>query len=235
MKKTKSSIRKREEGYALVENMIVMPIVFLIIFALLFTGFMLHAQCTLETAARRGVRYAAKQICDPQYAVVTAGAVDTTIGDLTDLSSKDFDFTSMGDYKPYRYIPLLCGNYYNKIETNTREYVQKLIDQNITWMFTMDTDSIICEAKNYVVSQNVKVEITAVYHMPRIFSYLGLPETYELKAADKFTVSDQDEFIRNVDFAADLLDRAAAALKVEEKIGKPLSKMMEFVKKVFGE
>lgn len=60
--------RSNEDGYALIENVAVMPVVFLIVYALLFAGFILHAQCTIEFAARRGSLYAGKLICAPNTA-----------------------------------------------------------------------------------------------------------------------------------------------------------------------
>lgn len=234
--------KKTEEeergAYALLENLIVMPVVFLILFALLFAGCMLHAQCTIESAARRGVLYAAKLIADPQYQKITAGAVDKSKGDLNELSSEDFDFTRIEHYEPYRYLPFLSSSFSfhgtTSIETNAQEYVRSILDQNITWMFTIDPDQIVCNADNYVISQEVSVKIKASYHMPRIFHYLGLPDTYDLYAGAVVSVSDPDEFIRNVDFASDLIRDIADTLGITEAISKPVSKLMNFAKKVFG-
>lgn len=226
--------RKRaEDGYALVENILVLPVVFLVLFALIFAGCMLHAQCTIDSAARRGARYAAKLICDPQYKKIVAPASDEGAGDLTDLASKTFDFTGIEHYEPYRYIPLLSsyfsGSGGSEIEKAGQAYAEKIIKQNTTWMFAIDTDSIVCDAKNYLISQSVDIKITAVYHMPKVFRLLGLPEEFKLAAEDKITVSDQDEFIRNVDFADDLMTRFG----LKEKLAEPLSKLMNYAKKLF--
>lgn len=225
--------KDQEGAYSVVENMIVMPVVFLVVYALLFAGFMLHAQCTIESAVRRGVLYAGKLICDPQYEKITAGAIDTHAGELNELSKKEFDFTKISKYEPYRYIPLF-SNYFSsggttELEACAQEYVQRIIDQNTTWIFTIDTDGIICDAENYVLTQKISMKVKASYHMPMVFRWLGFPETYDLTAESVFTLSDQDEFIRNVDLVADLLGDIMDA----SGITKAMQKLQEFAGKIF--
>ncbi|MDL2301874.1 pilus assembly protein [Lachnospiraceae bacterium OttesenSCG-928-D06] len=229
--------KKTEDGYALVENMIVLPIVFLVVFAMLFLGFMLHAKTTIESAAKRGTLYASKLICDPQYEKIVAEAIDETKGELNELSSKEFDFSRIEHYEPYRYIPFLSSKFSSggttDLEASVQAYVQKIMNQNSTWMFTMDTDSIECEVVNYVLYQKVVVKIKTTYHLPAIFGLLGIPETYDLVAEEVLTVSDQDEFIRNVDFAQDLIVEIADSTGITKAIGEPLGKLSNFVKKLF--
>lgn len=234
----KNADKNADAGYALIENLFVMPVVLLIIIALIFAGCMLHAQCTIESAARRGVIYISKLICDPQYAKITTNATTENGKELNELSSSDFDFTQIAHYEPYRYIPLLSKSFplsgKSSLETEAENYVRKIVNQSSTWMFDIDMDSIVCDIDNYVITQSVSVEIKASYHMPEVFQLLGMPETYDLTAKSVMTVSDQDEFIRNVDFAASLIDKAAEKLGVKEKITEPLQKLMEFVSKVFS-
>lgn len=225
-------------GYALIENLFVMPIVFLVMISLIFAGCMLHARCAIESAARRGVIYASKLICDPQYGGITANAIMENGKELNELSSSDFDFTGIEHYEPYRYIPLLSKTFpvmgRSSLEIDVENYVRKVINQSNTWMFDIEMDSIVCDIDNYVITQGIEVEIRASYHMPRVFQLLGMPETYDLTAGSVMTVSDQDEFIRNVDFAADLIDRAAQKLGIKEKVTEPLQKLMNFVSKLFS-
>lgn len=231
-------IKNNQQGsYNVIENMIVLPIVLLVVFALLFSGFMLHAQCTIESAARRGVLYAGKLICDPQYEKITAGAIDEKAGELNELSKNEFDFTRISHYKPYRYLPLLASKDLSAAELNTQNYVQRIMNQNSTWMFDIDVGGITCDIKNYFITQSVKVKITASYHMPLVFKWLGFPETYDLTAESVLTVSDQDEFIRNVDFVADLLGDFIDNVvpdDVKKAISEPMQKLMSFVNKIFG-
>ena len=78
--------------------------------------------------------------------------------------------------------------------------------------------------------QSGTVKVTATYHTPKIFSYLGIPETYELHSEAVVSVSDQDEFIRNIDFMHDLLDELGVLDFVQNK----LDKMKSFISKIFG-
>jgi len=234
-----TSRKTTEDGYAIIENMAVLPIVFLVVYALLFAGFVLHAQCTIESAARRGVIYAGKLICDPQYGRVTEAAADPTKGELNEMSSKDFNFTFSPNtsYQPYRYIPILNGSYFADIDTKVENYIRKILDQSTTWMFKIEDSGIDCEAKNYVISQNVTVKITAEYPLPKVFQWLGVPEKYDLKAEAVMTVSDQDEFIRNVDYVSDLVDQVLTTTGIKDKIdnviSEPLKKLKKFMDKLF--
>jgi len=227
---------REPDGYALVENMLVLPIVFLVVYALLFAGFLLHAQCTIESAARRGVLYAGKLACDPQYTRVTASASDPSKGELNEMSSLDFNFTYDPDmsYQPYRY---LFGSNVSGLDGKVVEYVRGILGQSTTWMFRIDDDSVVCETKNHVLNQNIKVAVTAKYHLPKVFGWLGIPESYELKSEAVAVVSDQDEFIRNADYVARLLEEAADKTGIKDKvgsaIGEPLKKLKAFMDKLF--
>lgn len=222
-------------GYAVIENMAVMPMVFLVIYALLFAGFLLHAQCTIESAARRGVLYGCRLICDPQYGRITAKTMDDSQGQQAETPDGQWDFTYGSDisYQPYRYIPFLNGSYFSDVDRSVEEYVRKILGQGSTWMFRIDEGGIDCKAKNYVLTQNVTVKITACYSLPKIFSWLGLPETYELKGQAVMTVGDQDEFIRNVDYVADLVEKSGLTGKIKDAIVKPLNKLREYTNKLF--
>lgn len=237
---SKRKQRSNEDGYALIENVAVLPVVFLIVYALLFAGFILHAQCTIESAARRGTLYAGKLICDPLYNRVTATAADPSKGELNELSNERFafDFTQSNiSYKPYRYIPFLSGSYMYDIEADVKEYVRRILDQSTTWMFRIEDDDITCKSANYVITQNMTVKITARYPLPKVFMWLGMPESYDLKAEAVMTVSDQDEFIRNVDYVGDLIDevliRTGAKGKISKVIGEPLGKVKKFMDRLF--
>ncbi len=227
--------RSESDGYAVVENMAVLPVVFLVIYALLFAGFILHTQCTIESAARRGVLYGGRLICDPQYGRVTARAADASQGELNEMSGSDWNFAYGSDisYQPYRYIPFLNGDYFGEVDRSVEDYVRKILSQGTTWMFRIDEGGVDCEAKNYVLSQNLTVKVTASYPLPKLFSWLGLPEAYELKAQAVMTVGDQDEFIRNVDYVADLAEKSGLTGKIKEAITKPLNKLREFTDKLF--
>lgn len=224
--------RQAEDGYALIENMLILPVVFLVVYALLFAGFILHAQCTIESAARRGTLYAGRLICDPQYERVTESAVEPAKGELNEISSQDFNFTFEPkiSYKPYRYI--LPGNYYSDNNEETKSYVRKVLDQSTTWMFQIEDSDIVCKTNNFVISQNIEVKITAKYPLPRVFALLGIAESYDIEAQAVATVSDQDEFIRNVDYVEDLLLNAKDT-KIGKAIGEPLGKLKNFMDKLF--
>ena len=61
-------LMKKEKGAAtLIEYAIVLPIVFAIVFMLIFVGFTMHQKAVMEAATQRSAIYVARTITDPSY------------------------------------------------------------------------------------------------------------------------------------------------------------------------
>ena len=58
---------KSEEANSMVENVIILPLIFIILYAIILTCFIIHDRATLDGAAKRGALYAAHCISDPNY------------------------------------------------------------------------------------------------------------------------------------------------------------------------
>lgn len=191
---------KDENANALIENAIVLPVVFIIIYALILTSFIVHERTVLEAAAKRGAIYASHCICDPNYEVIITDA-GSEKGDI-DISQsvKTFSFSGVGHkIKPYRY--LTGGS--SGIEKQVGEEVQGVIDKTrIPWR-NIEVVGINYDTTNYVVYQDITVTVEANYKIAEYFKSIGLDTKYNYKVTAKMTVNDPDEFIRNADLIVD--------------------------------
>ena len=92
---------KDESAGVMVENVIVLPLVFVIIIFMIVSAFLVHDRVTIETAARRGATYASHCIADPNYATLVgqSGELDFS------KSVENISFSSVGkNIKAYRYL-----------------------------------------------------------------------------------------------------------------------------------
>ncbi len=221
MKKFISKI-KDESANSMVENVIIMPLIFIIIYAMIMTCFVVHDKSTLEAAAKRGAIYAARCISDPNYATILEksgnqkGTLDTSIH-LND-ENKSLSFTGVGrNIQPYRYLTSSSANIKNQVESEIKNIVN---NTRIPWR-TLDVDDIEYKCVNKIFYQDVTVTLKADYPIPKFFGSFGIDTEYEYSVTAKMTVNDPDEFIRNADMVVDLI------AVVDEKTGGHLSKTKE--------
>lgn len=222
-----------ENGNSLVENIIVLPMVFIIIIAMILFSFVMHDKATLEGAATRGTIFAAHLISDPNYYDILSssgndnGSLDTSISDASMLSFSQYGV----NYHPYRFLI----NEESSIQNKTVSMVKDIIDKTrIPWR-TIDIDSIKCEDDNHFFYHNVKVKISATYPLPAMLKNFGLPTEikYDIEAIS--AVTDADDFIRNADLVVDIIVRIDNATgnhlsEAKKKIEQLASKLVDFVK-----
>jgi len=189
---------KEQSASAMVESVIVLPVVFIVVYSLIVTAFMVHDKATIEAAAHRGVIFASHCITDPNYARIVGIS-----GELDVAESKTFAFTGIGkNINAYRYI---TGG--NDVSGDVEDTVTKIVEKTrIGWqpMKNLDVD---CKQKNRFLYQDVTVTVKATYPIPKFFGAFGLDTEYEYSAEAKISTTDPDEFIRNADLVVDLITR----------------------------
>lgn len=210
---------KEEHANSLIENVIILPLIFIVIYFMILTAFVLHDRATLDAAAKRGTIYAAKCVSDPGYSLILqqsghqSGTLDT---DLTTLSEDSF--TGVGNsIKPYRYLVM------NKtdIRDATVNEVSNIIQQTrIPWR-EIQAGDIVVNVENKVIYQDIEVSITARYPLPQIFGSFGLPTEFTYTVTAVTTVNDPDEFIRNVDLIID------TCVAIDQKTGGNIQKVIK--------
>ncbi len=220
MEKLIKRIREEYAG-AMVENVIIMPFIFIVIFSLILTAFIVHDRTTIEAAAQRGAIFASHCILDPNYTKLTS-----MNGDLDISQEASIGFTGVGNnIDAYRYI---MGK--PKIESLVRGEVEKIANKTrINWRPQGDVE-VDCSQKNMFLYQSITVSVTGDYSIPKFFSLIGMETDYEYTAVAKINATDPDEFIRNADLIVDIvtdidnktggyLDKAASKIgELGEKI-----------------
>lgn len=198
MKKIWSRLREESAG-AIVENVIILPLVFVLIYAMILTSFIMHDRATVDAAAQRGAIYATYCIIDPSYSSILGqdGELDLPTG----TNANAFDFTGVGrNIKAYR-----CFTGGSKVEDVVAQEVKAVIERTrIPWK-PIESVEVQCEQQNMFLYQNITVTVTADYSIPKVFGLFGLDTEYEYEARATTCTTDADEFIRNADLAVDML------------------------------
>lgn len=221
-----------EKGNSLVENIIVLPLVFIIIIAMILFSFVMHDRATLEGAAIRGTIFAAHMISDPNYIDILSSS-GAEYGQL-DTNLEKTDQISFAAYGTNYHTYSIFGKNTNSVKTQTQQMIKKTIDNTrIPWR-EIDIDSIKVEDQNNFFFHNVKVTISATYPLPDLFGNLGLPTELKYDVEATAAVNDADDFIRNADLVVDIIVRIDQATgnhisEAAKKIEQLASKLTDFL------
>ena len=208
---------KYESANAMVENVIILPLIFIILFAIIMTIFVVHDRSTIEAAARRGAIYASHCVSDPNYSTIVKST-----GDLDVAAGSTFSFSKISkNIKAYRYITG-GDNVQSVVATEVRNIVSKT---RIPWR-PASTVRVSCSQKNYFIYQDIVVSVSSDYTLPAFFGAFGLDTKYEYTATAKIAANDPDEFIRNADLVVDLITSLDEIL-TGGKIGSSISKVTD--------
>lgn len=217
---------KDESAGVMVENVIVLPIVFVIIIFMIISAFLVHDRATIESAARRGATYAAHCIADPNYATLVGQS-----GEL-DFSKpvENISFSSVGkNIKAYRY---LTGG--ASVQGVTETEVKKIVENTrINWV-PQDSIKVSCTQDNKIVYQDVTVKVSSTYHLPGWIEWFGLESEYKIETEAKCAAVDPDEFIRNADLVVDLITQVDDATgghigKALDSISSMATKLLDWI------
>lgn len=227
---------KSEKANSMVENVIILPLIFIIIFAMLMVTFVLHDKSTLEAAAKRGAIYASHCISNPNYSQILTssgnekGTLDTSINTSED--GVEYSFTKLGkNIQPYRYI---TGSSL-KIDNSVESEVMKIVENTrIPWR-DINIEDVEYKAKNRVFYQDITVTIKADYPIPKFFGAFGMDTEYDYSVTAKMAANDPDEFIRNADLVVDLIVEVDTATgghisSVVDKISELSAKLVDWIK-----
>lgn len=182
---------KNEEGALIVEASIVFPIMFLVIFFMIFVGNAYLQKCKVEAIVVNSVIDAAAQCADPILSSVQSGSIP------------GYNEVSI---KPYRYLSGEMGD----IEAAAEEAVRDKITNMSTGLFShMKPELTECDVNfhNAFIYSTVSADISYRIMVPvRLF---GSGDFMKLKFATHVekSVSDVPEFIRNVDMVEDVVER----------------------------
>ena len=193
---------KDTKGSAVVEATILLPIICMVFAALILLSMYLPGRAVLQ----RATQYAAYGLA--------AEKSDSSI----DFSASGYNFSSS-------YGNVYAEMFSNEIDSKEVLAVVKDFCDNAI-IVNSDSVSVECGITNYIIYKEVYVTATQSIKSPVNLSFVGFPETIDLTVTSTAVVTNGDEFVRNMDIAADFITYLA------DKMGIDLSAAMGKIQKV---
>ena len=216
---------KNESGMLIVEATMVFPMMFLIIFLMLFAGNAYLQKCRIEALVTEWALEGAARCANPllirveeavekaETAAAEKAAKDgTEVAEITSISVDMEDF----DYEPYRY--LLGGM--SDIKTAVQTEIKKKIDEINSGLFAemepiLGDDSIAVDYNWSFLCSTFSVQVSYKIKLP--VRLLGMDEYIYMNISTRVDVpvSDSPEFIKNVELAQDYMERFGVVEEIQ--------------------
>lgn len=210
---------KKEKGAAtLIEYAIVLPIVFAIVFMLIFVGFTMHQKAVMEAATQRSAIYVARTITDPSYENIVSSDGKQDANDILSATITQESIVNA----PYRYLFSGSGSL-----PDSELSVSDLIAKN---QIFIDTDPTVSVQKETGIFTKVIVTATQEYKIPELIPGLALPSILTIETQSVVYVNQPAEFIRNADYVTDIVVDVTGS--IVDKLTTVVSKIKFFDKNV---
>lgn len=197
---------KNERGSVIVEASIVFPVMFLIIFFMIFTGNAYLQKCRVESIINQYALDGAAYCADPQLSSIEGGKIPKLDG--------------LNVY-PYRYFSSSNSGYSADIAATVENNIHKKVTTLSSGLFSgmkpmMTKGDINAVYNSGFVYSTFSVDATYKIEMP--IRLLGDDENMKLEVSThvEVPVSDSVEMIRNIDMVWDYMERFGVAEKIEE-------------------
>lgn len=210
---------KKQEGAVIIEATIVFPIMFLVLFFIIYFGNMYYQISQVDNMAMCYAIKGAQSVADPfHYKMETNGKVPFN-----------------DRVEPYRYIlGEIGGASIDTLEKSIQEEINRDFDQKIISFFTNMNPSIEgnvdAEFNNYVLYSTFHVEIE--YSIPFPLRLWGSDniKIAHLSSKAEVSVNDTAEFVRNTDMILDIFEVTTGGQKIQsyfKKINEFISQFSE--------
>ncbi len=206
-------LTKNESGLVIVEASIVFPIMFIVLFTLIYMGNAYYLKSQIESIVVSHAVSGANFCEDPLLETLK---LENSIPEVKDLDSE-----------PYRYIFGGMAEIEDKI---SGEVIEKFDEAGLSFFNNMkpeltSTKSEIASFNNYVVYSTFSVDLEATVVMPiKMFGEEDFKIiTYKSRA--EVPVTDVTEFIRNTDMVIDMI----SGTKLGDTISGLFGKVNEFI------
>ena len=192
---------KRERGVLVVEASIVFPVMFLVIFFMIFAGNAYLQKCRVEAIINQCAIDGAAYCADPQLKYAENGAIPS-VGKI--------------QVYPYRYFGSNGGaSVAGEIEAQVYERVSKMS----TGLFSdMKPTDFVADATytNGIIYATFSIDASYKIKIP--VRLLGAEDFIYLKVSTRaeMPVSDSTELIRNIDMIWDYMERYGVAAEIEK-------------------
>lgn len=194
---------KNERGALIVEASIVFPVMFLVIFLMIFAGNAYLQKCRVEAIINQCAIDGASYCADPQLQQVEGGSVPS-LDSLEVYPYRFFDSTGVGD-----------------VEGDMETLIKKRVSNMSSGLFSG------MKPTNFTVQTNYSsgilyatFSVDASYKIKIPVRLLGETENFHLDVTThvEMPVSDSTELIRNIDMIWDYMEKYGIAEKIEEMV-----------------
>lgn len=194
---TKFIIRlKQEKGLSIIEATIVFPVMFFVIFFIIYIGNAYYCMAQVDDVVMRAAVRGSQYIADPEaYDMINVGTIPLEINDV----------------EPYRFLLGEIGNSsINKIEDLVAKEVVDEVNEGLSFFKNMKPQITIEEAKIAEFNNNIiyyTFDVQLEYDIKFPIRFLGevQPTIMRLGSTAQVSVNQQAEFIRNIDLVVDLV------------------------------
>lgn len=201
-------LKDNERGMVIVEATFVFPIMFFILFFLIYMGNAYYQKSKIDSCVTKYALEGAAYCADPLVKIGNGAS---------SIPKKN------SDIKPYRFWGSM-GDATDQVKNNLKKEIG-----GVGFFAGMEPHLKKCEAKynNHLLYSTFSVEVEYVIEFPIKFIGSDEVQLLRLNSQDEVPVTDVAEFIRNTDMAIDYLEQ-------NESIQKAMAKAKEFLSKVGG-
>ena len=207
-----------ESGSVIIEATFVFPIMFIILFFLIYMGNAFYMKAKVEAVVAQGAIEGASYCTDPNLETLKSGGVP----DLKSLQTK-----------PYRYIFGGMSEVEKKISEDVANKIKSSdmsLFKNMSPKLNTPTTQI-AQYKSNVLYSTFAVEVKYTIEFPIKFLGKSTPEIMIIKSRSEVPVDDTAEFIRNTDMVLDIFSGTKVGQKISDVFGKINDFISNFAKK----
>lgn len=204
--------RKNERGALIVEATVVFPVMFLIVFFMIFTGNAYLQKCRVESIISRNAIAGAAYCADPHL---------TDAEKLGSNKNEKLPSVDKWDVYPYRYFGSSNSGYAADKAAGVESKIYKEVTELSTGLFSgmkpmMNKGDIHAVYESGIIYATFSVD--AIYRIEMPIRMLGDSKNMRLEVSTRVEVpvSDSVEMIRNIDMIWDYMERFGVAEEVEK-------------------
>ncbi len=207
----------KESGVVIVEATFVFPIMFIILFILIYMGNAFYEKAQIEAVVVEKAIEGANYCTDPILETLK------TTGSVPELSGLDTE--------PYRYIFGGMSEIEEKISGEVKESINSRTN---TFFGNMkpelsNTTAKIANYESHIIYSTFSVEVEYNIEFPIKFLGEDSSTILTINACSEVPVNDTTEFIRNTDMAIDLLESTQWGSQIVGKIKNAFGKVNDFI------
>lgn len=207
-----------ENGSVIIEATFVFPIMFIILFFLIFMGNAFYMKARVEAVVTESAIKGASYCTDPNLEAIK--------------SNKTPDLNTL-ETKPYRYIFGGMSEVENTISSDVAAKIESSdmsLFKNMSPRLTTPTGQI-AKYKSNVLYSTFTVEVEYTIKFPISFLGASSPPILTINSRSEVPVDDTAEFIRNTDMVIDIFSGTKVGQKISDVFGKINDFISNFAKK----